>query len=213
MASDELVEFIGEGLRRGLSRGALTEALLAAGWSQEQVRRALSGFADVDFPLPVPRPKPYLSARESFIYVVLFTTLYISAFQFGSLVFDLINLALPDPAEPLQRDYARQSIRWSVSSLIVAFPIFLAMTWWTSRMMQRDPTKRASKIRRNLTYLTLFIAACVLIGDVTALVYNFLGGALTLRFGLKVVTAGAIAGFVFGYYLSGIRGEEREADS
>ena len=211
--SDELFAFIGEGLRRGLPRAALTEALLKAGWPEEQVRRAMTGYAEVDFPIPVPRPKPYLSAREAFLYLVLFTTLYITCYQLGSLVFDLINLALPDPAQPAAGEFIREAIRWSVSSLVVAFPIFAYMTWRTARLVRKDPAKRASKIRRNLTYLTLFIAACVLIGDITALVYNFLGGELTLRFALKVLTAAAIAGGVFVFYLNGIRGEEREADA
>jgi hypothetical protein len=211
--SDELFAFIGEGLRRGLPRTALAEALLQAGWPEDQVRRALTGYAEIDFPIPVPRPKPYLSAREAFLYLVLFTTLYITCYQLGSLVFDLINLALPDPAQPAAGEYIREAIRWSVSSLVVAFPIFAYMTWRTALLVRKDPAKRASKIRRNLTYLTLFIAACVLIGDVTALVYNFLGGELTLRFALKVLTAAAIAGGVFVFYLNGIRGEEREADA
>jgi hypothetical protein len=208
--NDELLAFINEGLRRGLPRPELREVLLRAGWEDAQVTRALASFAEVEFVIPVPRPKPYLSAHEAFLYVVLFTTLYITCYQLGSLIFDLINLALPDPAEQVPGDFRLQSIRWSVSSLIVAFPIFLYMTWRTARLIGRDPTKRASKIRRNLTYLTLFVAACVLIGDVTALVYNFLGGELTLRFGLKVATAGVIAGLVFGYYLAGIRSEEQE---
>jgi hypothetical protein len=209
-ARDALEDFVADGLRRGLTRASLGEALSKAGWSDEQVRRALAGYADIDFPIPVPRPRPYLSAHEAFMYVVLFTTLYITCYQLGSLLFDLINLALPDAADPGTGEYRRQAIRWSVSSLIVAFPIFAYMTWSTARMLRRDPTKRASRIRRNLTYFTLFIAACALIGDVTALVYNFLGGELTLRFVLKVMVAGVIAGAVFGYYLSGIRAEERE---
>ena len=78
-------------------------------------------------------------------------------------------------------------MRWSISSLIVAFPVFLYLSWTTEREM-RDPMKRTSQVRRWLTYLTLFASACALIGDVTTLVYNALGGELTIRFVLKVVT-------------------------
>lgn len=207
--NDDLLGFVRDALGRGVPRGDIERVLLHAGWSAEQVRRALASYADVEFAIPVPRPKPYLSAQEAFVYLVLFTTLYVTCYQLGSLLFDLINLALPDPAE-LSTEYRRQSIRWSVSSLVVAFPFFLYMTWLTARMVRTDPTKRASRVRRNLTYLTLFIASCVLIGDVTALVYNALGGDLTVRFLLKVAVAAAIAGAVFGYYLHGTRAEETE---
>jgi hypothetical protein len=62
--------------------------------------------------------------------------------------------------------------------------------------------------RRWLTYLTLFLAATVLIGDVIVLVFNVLGGEITTRFVLKVLVVGFIAGTVFWYYLSDIRREE-----
>lgn len=106
--------------------------------------------------------------------------------------------------------YTRQAIRWSVASLIIAFPIFLYVSRLLSRAVRRDPSKRASKVRKWLTYMTLFIAAGVIIGDLIALVYNFLAGELTLRFLLKVLTVGTIAGTIFGYYLWDLRQEELE---
>jgi hypothetical protein len=60
--------------------------------------------------------------------------------------------------------------------------------------------------------MTLFVAAAVIIGDLTVLVYNFLGGELSLRFALKVITVAAIAGGIFGYYLWDLRQEERGAE-
>ena len=64
-----------------------------------------------------------------------------------------------------------------------------------------------------MTYLTLFIAAAVLVGDVTSLVYSLLGGELTTRFVLKVSTIAVIAGAVFGYYLRDLRLEEEESQA
>jgi hypothetical protein len=98
---------------------ARSKALKQAGWSSEQVNRALAAFAPVEFPIPVPRPRPSVSAREAFMYLLLFTTLYIVAFNLGSLLFQFINRAFPDPASSLPEAYIRESIRWSGSSLIV----------------------------------------------------------------------------------------------
>jgi len=69
---------------------------------------------------------------------------------------------------------------------------------------------RMSPVRRWLTYLTLFGAACTLIGDVMTLVYNALGGELTTRFVLKVAIVGAIAGLIYWYYLGDLRIDEKE---
>jgi len=207
---DELVGFVRDALARGLSRGEVENALTQAGWTPDQVRGALAAFAPVDFPIPVPRPRPSLSAREAFMYLLLFTTLYIVAFNLGSLIFEFINRALPDRASRMSDVAVRESIRWSVSSLIVALPIFLYMSRLTARTIRLHPHERTSPVRRWLTYLTLFAAACVLIGDVVTLVYNLLGGELTARFVLKALTVGAIAGAIFWYYLSDLRRDESE---
>ena len=212
-ANEELIGFVRDALARGLSRAQVGAALSQAGWDAKQVSAALSAFAAVDFPIPVPRPRTSLSAREAFMYLLLFSTMYVVAFQFGSLLFDFINRALPDPATSLNDRFQRESIRFSVSSLIVALPVFLYMSRLTNRETTLDPTKRMSPVRRWLTYLTLFIAAGVLIGDVTTLVYSLLGGELTPRFVLKVLVVGAIAGTVFWFYVSDLRIDEQETDA
>ena len=76
------------------------------------------------------------------------------------------------------------------------------------RDISADVTKRASSVRRQFTYLTLFIACAVLMGDVTTMIYNFLGGELTARFLLKCATVALIAGAGFGYFLRELRRDE-----
>jgi membrane protein YqaA with SNARE-associated domain len=205
--SSELVGFVKAGLERGLPREQLRDALLQAGWPSDQVSQALAGFADVQFPIPVPRPSSAASSRETFMYVVMFATLIVSAYSLGNLIFELINRMLPDPAQQAFGS-TLQAIRWSLASVIVAFPIFVYVASLIDREVRAHPIKRASRVRKQLTYVTLFIASFVLIGDVITVVYNFLGGELTLRFLLKVLTVGAIAGSVFGYYLRDLRAGE-----
>ena len=208
--NEELSAFLKQGLERGLPREDLEEILLETGWPPDQVRAGLGAFADVAFPVPVPRPKPYLSAREAFVYLVLFSTLYVSAFSLGNLLFALIDRAFPDPSvDPVfALQVTREVIRWSISLLVVTFPVFAVVSWKNDRSLQADPTRRLSEVRRWLTYLTLFVAAGILLGDVTSVVYNLLGGELTTRFALKVLTIGTIAGAVFAYLVADLRKEE-----
>jgi hypothetical protein len=101
-------------------------------------------------------------------------------------------------------------IRLDIATLIVAFPLFLYTFRIVNRSIARDPTKRASRPRKWLTYLTLFIAVVSLTADMTTLVYNVLGGELTLQFFLKVLTVAVIAGGTFAYFLWDIRKGEEE---
>lgn len=209
--TQQLESFVRDALARGASKQDIETTLAAADWPREQVRSALDAYADIEFPVPVPRPRPSLSAREAFLYLLLFATLYVAAWNLGSLLFDLIDRAWPDPADPAYAiDRLAHSIRWSTASVIIAFPVFLLMARHLGRDLARHPVKRLSPVRRWLTYLTLFLAAAVLVGDMITLVYNLLGGELTIRFLLKVLVAAAVAGTIFGYYLLDLRDEERD---
>src|SRR5690606_23479569 len=209
----ELERYVRDALAAGMPRPQVEATLLGAGWGQAQVRAALAGYADIAGPVPVPRPRRLLSAREAFEYLLLFATLYLSAWHLGSLLFDLVDHVLPDPADPAYRlRRLGPSMRWSISALVVAFPL---VAWLARRIggdVAREPVRRLSPVRRWLTYLTLFVAASVLVGDLVALVYNVLGGEASLRFVLKVAVVGVIAGAVFGYYLSDLRRDETGGD-
>jgi hypothetical protein len=207
----ELSEFVRAALQAGSPRADIAAALAQAGWRRDQVQRALAEYADVAFPVPVPRPRPYLSAREAFLYLVLFATLYDSAMALGGLFYALIDHAWPDAVQlGMSPGSFRDSLRLSVAQLAVAFPVFVALTVSMRRAIAHDPTRRASRVRKWLTYLTLFLGACVLIGDVAALFYRLLGGEVTVRFASKVLVVGAIAGTIFTWYLNDLRSEERE---
>jgi len=205
-SSQELEQFVRDALALGTSRQRIESVLVEAGWAPEQVSSALAAYAEVDFAVPVPRPRPHLSARDAFVYLVLFTTLYISAYHFGRLLFYLINRAFPDPADRYLM--LGSGIRWSVASILIAFPLFLVMSSRIARSLRKQPVKRLSAVRRWLTYLTLFLTAVILIGDLITLVYQVLGGSLTVRFVLKVLVVGSIAAAVFGYYLWDLRRDE-----
>jgi hypothetical protein len=208
----DIHHFVREALMRGQSKDAVAGALKKAGWSEDEVRGAVGAYADVDFPIPVPKPKPYLSAKEAFMYLVLFTCLYISAFNFGALLFQFIERAFPDALNPSYAyDGSAAAIRFSVSALIIAFPLYLWLSSVFAKAFAKDPVKRESKVRKWLSYITLFIAASVIIGDSIALIYNLLGGELTARFFLKVLAIMLIAGMIFGYYLWDLKRDEKEA--
>ncbi len=140
--------------------------------------------------------------KDVFLHLLAIITLYASAVSFGSLLFDYINLAFPDA---LRGDYyvyaaAANSIRWSISMLVIVFPVYVFTTWFLHKGYAREPFRKSFRIRKWLVYLTLFIAALVIIGDFVGLIYNFLGGELTMRFFLKIFAVFFIAASMFIYY-------------
>ncbi|MCC6934087.1 MAG: hypothetical protein IT406_00095 [Candidatus Yanofskybacteria bacterium] len=142
------------------------------------------------------------TARDVFMYLLVVITLAMSAVNVGTLLFQYVNLYVPDMTTPVCiGTWCQSAIRWSVASLIVVFPVLL----WAWKFLQRDisahPEKANSRVRRWLLYLTLFVAGGVLIGDAVSLIFNWLQGELTIQFLLKVLIVLYVAGTVFYYFL------------
>jgi hypothetical protein len=148
--------------------------------------------------------------KDVFMHLLAVITLYISAGSFINLVFQLINIGFPDP---LRYDVSGSALRWAIASLIILFPVFL----WVSRSITRDIAahheKQELRIRKWLLYFTLFAAAGFIIGDLIALIFNFLEGELTARFLLKAGTVLAVAAAVFWYYRYDLRRKPGEFSS
>ena len=144
--------------------------------------------------------------RDVFLYLLAVLTLGMVSVNFGTLLFQLVNTYVPDIlTDRYTHGQYAGSIRWAVATLVIVFPVFFWVTRFLKKDIEKNPEKRDLKIRRWLLYLTLFVAGVVIIGDLVALVYNFLEGELTLRFSLKIAVILLIASAVFYYYLNELR--------
>ena len=143
--------------------------------------------------------------RDLFLHLLAIVALYWSAISFVTLIWQFINYFFPDAL-----DYYSNSlslIRFSVSAIIIVFPVFIAVSWYLNKIYRKETEVRDSKIRKWLIYLTLFIASLVIIGDLIFVINNFLSGATTVRFILKALSIIFVAGIIFGYYLNDVRCE------
>ena len=143
------------------------------------------------------------SPRDVFMYLLATIALYFSAGSVINLLFQYINTRFPDALNPYYD--AGNPIRWSLALLIIIFPVYLWVSRFLHKELVRNPQKSEIRIRKWLLHLTLFVAALLIIGDLVALIYNFLQGEITVRFLLKVVSVLAVAAAVFWYYLYDLR--------
>jgi len=208
----DLHQFVREALARGASRDAIRAALREAHWAEDEIESALGAWLDAGLGVPVPRRRVAFSAREAFLYLLMFVALYMVAYHTGAILFAWVEYKWPDAAfGDSVLDRMREWVRFGVASLLVAFPVYLLTARITGRSVAEDPEKRNSGVRRWLTYLTLFNAACVLIGDFIAVLLGLLKGELTARFLSKAAIVAAIAGWLFTHYMGGLRRDEADA--
>ncbi|PTQ73431.1 DUF5671 domain-containing protein [Celeribacter persicus] len=205
--ADQLAQFVREALVAGRSRDEIAVALTEAGWARTEVEDALATWADMGFTPPVPRPRPYVSAKEAFFYALMFVALGMTAWHIVDLGFDLIEHWMSDTDVVYFRN-SNNSMRWSISALIVFFPLFMLMQRTEARGLARDPSRKRSAVRKWFGYITLFFSALTLLGDLLSAIYALLSGDLTLEFILKLLLVGGVAGMVFGYFQGAMRDAE-----
>lgn len=147
---------------------------------------------------------PKTTPRDFFLYFLAIITLYISVWRYIDLLFEYINYIFPDQLEWYFMGLS-ESVRWSISSLVIVFPVYILVTWYLRKDAIAHPEKRDLRVRKWLLNFTLFLAAVTIIVDLVALLNRFLDGDLTTRFILKVFVVLIVAGSVFAYYFWDLR--------
>ena len=154
--------------------------------------------------------------RDVFIHLLTIGTLYASVISFLTLMFQYVEVGIPDPLKFDGYYYytaAYDSIRWAIAVLLVVFPLFLYLSRILENDFARQPEKRESRIRKWLVYFTLFLAAVTVIISIILLIYNFLGGDLTIQFLLRMLSVLLVSAFVFGYYFWDLKRDITHASS
>jgi len=151
------------------------------------------------------------SPRDFFLHILHIISLYASVITLLIIAFQLTNIWIPDALESNgyydPRQGAIRLMRHAIAWLIVVFPVFIASGWGLGKTYKKSPEKRNLKVRKWLIYLTLFIAALIIIADIISVVFNLLNGELTIKFFLKILAILITTGAVFGFYLWDVRQE------
>ncbi|MES2408719.1 MAG: DUF5671 domain-containing protein [Patescibacteria group bacterium] len=142
--------------------------------------------------------------KNFFIQIGIFATLYISAISFLVFLFSVINNVFP---QVLDYYPDTSAIRFSISTLIVVFPLFI----WLSRVYRNFITEniefKEGKLRKWIIYFTLALTGATIAGDAIVLINSFLAGLdFTTGFLLKVLSVFVVAGAIFTYCLKDLKG-------
>lgn len=150
------------------------------------------------------KQKTRISAADFFLQLGFIISLYSGIGFLLNILFTVINKAYPAVNG---YSYWQPSISLPVAALIVMTPVFLALASIISRRESVDPSRRESPVKKGFTYLTMFTAGGVVVGDLITVLYYFLDGQdLTAAFLYKVLVLLIVLGSVFGYFYSDLKG-------
>jgi hypothetical protein len=170
---DNLLQFIEHARQKGMDHATIFLLLKSAGWKDQEVAAAI---ASRDLAMPIPERAGVGTARDAFFHLLAFTALYAWLISLVYLLFTYIAFAFPDPAMPTTTraiEAVLASVRVSLATLIVAYPLFLGTWWFLLREVGKYPDKAKSGVRRWLTSLSLFIAVVTILGNAITVVYCF----------------------------------------
>ena len=200
----ELAAFLEAAKAAGASEEFLVRLFEQRGWPKKKIYQALGAFYERVTGVTIPSRVGGVgeNAKDAFLYLLSFSALGTWTIGLGSLLFTLLDLWLPEPGvRGIFRDPS-YSISGNLASVIVAFPVYLVVMRFILRDVGAHPEKYESGVRNWLTYIALFLASGIVVGDLITFLAFFLRGDLTIRFVLKVLTVLLIAGGVFWYYLA-----------
>ena len=220
---EKLIQFVDHARDKGMDYATIRQLLLSAGWKEKAVAEV---FCTLNLEVPIPNPPARASvgprsrpesvwprrAREAFFHLLTFGALYACVTSLIVLFFTYLDFAFPDPAwrtSYAQLVEAMSIIRAQIAILIVSFPVFLILWHFLLREVRRDSDKAKGAIRRWLVYLTIFVGALSLSGDVMILIFSLLEGQLTVRLLLKSVVLFLIAGSLVLYFAFTLRSETK----
>ncbi len=149
--------------------------------------------------------RPKLSPKDFVLHLGAMVALYISSGALLTVLWNHIDALFKDSLEYWQDPYG-SGMRFAISILIIAFPLYLTLTRIVNVDMRRNPEKRTLPFRKWLLYLTLLAAGAGMAVDGVSLVYTFLEGEITTRFVLKILSTFVVFAAIFAYYLYDLRG-------
>lgn len=153
--------------------------------------------------------KPKVTPKDFFLWAFAMIAFYWSVFSLVALLFAYIEHAFPDALSGYVDPYS-SSMRFSMASIIVFFPLYLYIIHVIRKDIARDPSRNEIWVRRWLIVLTIFVAGLTVAGDLVTLINYFLGGDLTTRFLLKVAIIVLVAAGVLMHFLADMWGYWKE---
>ena len=150
-------------------------------------------------------------AKYAFYYLLSLVALIFIGVSVGLIAFGIIDKSIIDPLANIYYSNRDNSLRFAISALLIAGPIYYYTLFLINRGLEKGELKVDSQIRKWLTYFIILVSALIILGVFISIINNFLAGELSLKFFLQALSMLLISGLVFSYYFHDIKTENRDS--
>lgn len=211
MENTQLQSFISESRKAKQSDEVIKSQLLKSGWSQDAVNEALTGVSKPVVPVPPPPSSAQPGMWVSFLYIIMFISLYVSATVLGQTLHHFVDkyFKLIKDSYSTFGGFQDTLLRGYLAAMIVTAPILIGLFLFLKKQELKNPVIRNFKSRKILIYFTLVVTFLIAIWRIIRTIFEFLGGEVSVSVVLHTLITLGIAGAIFIYYLIEVR-EDRK---
>ncbi len=151
-----------------------------------------------------------------FLTIGVIITLLVSSIALVNLFFASLDKLFPDILTGVyQYGYMIQdfeTIRTSLSVLIIFFPTFLILSYSLQKLTEKKISLYNAILRKWSLYTVLFLSVLVCVIDLAVLVRYFVSGEITIRFILKVIIVMCVSSISFYFYFKQLKESNTKND-
>lgn len=206
----ELADYIKKARAKKLSEEKIKNMLVEYGWALSDIEEALQ--KDDELTPPSPNQSKVLPIHknntmwDTFEHILLFISLYVMAGAIALILHFFVDKWSPGISTniygyfPSSSDWDLTMFRGYLASLIVSMPLFIYFFLQIAKRTAQNPNLRELKSRKILIYITLTGTFIIMLFNIISIVYNFLGGNVSLNFLLNFIISISVSGIIFVYY-------------
>lgn len=217
MVNEEIKEYIVAARARNTSDSAIKDQLIKAGWDLGDVMKTFDAIGTDGIPVPSPHISGHFGMWVSFLYILLFISLYILATSVGAILHTAVDKIIPDTIEKadLYSYYSSYTdsdwyINAAKAAIIVSYPVFAVLLYLLGKQSVLRPYVRKLRARKILIYLSLVATFVIMIGALIGTLYAYLNdGMISSRIVAHLFVTIAISGGIFGVLFYMVRGDKR----
>lgn len=216
------VKYIREARHIRLQDDEIKLNLLDEGWKKDDIEKAFR-IVDSKQKLSIPKPdysSPHITIKkgnvtlwDTFEHILMFISLYVMVFSIIILLNALVDRIVPgvniDGNNFRDHNFSNFSIKISLASLIVSYPLFGFMFLNIAKRSKKNPDIRGIMPRKILNYLTLILTFLTVIVYSIAFLYTLFSGNVTINFVLHFVVTVITSVLIFLYYLNAVKEDRR----
>ena len=159
-----------------------------------------------------PIQKSSLTPKFFFLSLGVLISLITSFSTFLVLMFETLDKKFPDILNSNYTagysSYDYDSIRATLATLIIFFPVFLILSYFWRKLAKNNLGVKDNVIFKWMIYLIIFLSSLVVIIDLVTLVRYFVSGEITIRFIYKVLGTAIITSLAGFNYFTELRNHD-----